>query len=121
MVALRQVKLLTQMFPYLKCFSELQTTILEINGTSQMFTVSLTPFRRYSSVPFPVSKHVRQKGVRLLVQRHDVLGDALTEQQLVLPPPTGRLPGHQALRHVMPPRTDNLQTRGRCHKLEPRS
>ncbi len=64
-----------------------------------------TPFRRYSSVPFPVSKHVRPKGVRLLVQRHDVLGDALTEQRLVLPPPTGRLPGHQALRHVMPPRT----------------
>ena len=76
------------------------------------------PSRRYSSVPFPVSEHVRPKGVRLLVQRHDVLRDALTEQQLVLPPPAGLLPGHQALRHVMPSRgqTSPQRTGGRCHR-----
>lgn len=67
--------------------------------------------RRYTPLPFPVPQHVRPKGVRLLLQRHDVLGDALAQQQLLLPPPTGRLPGHQAVRHVMRPRTD----RDSCH------
>ena len=76
-----------------------------------------SPFpRRYSSVPFPVPEHVRPKGVRVLLQRHDVLGDALAEQQLLLPPPTGRLPGHQALRHVMPSRTLCRTQRARCDR-----
>lgn len=72
-------------------------------------------FRRYSPLPFPVSEHVRPKGVCLLLQRHDVLGDALAEQQLVLPPPTGRLPGHQAVRHVMRSRTRTASRRLLSH------
>lgn len=71
--------------------------------------------RRYSPLPFPVSEHVRPKGVRLLLQRHDVLGDALAEQRLVLPPPTGRLPGHQAVRHVMRARTRTASRRLLSH------
>lgn len=59
----------------------------------------LSPSRRHPAVSLPVSEHVRQKGIRLLFQRHGLLLHAFSGQRLLLPP-TSDIPGHQAVRYV---------------------